>query len=352
MSKLKDSRDELTVYLEREDLAAKITENPAPLIQLMTNWHEAYKEFERGDTDFYQIWRERRMFVRSIGESDTCYPTLQVKKLDYDKWTAKKWDHAADDIDTSVIAGVAYNTGKAGILKRTNPKNFLTPPEETGGIKTKFSEGLLDLSGTILRPDREISQQLHNKPKPGNWVCFVPLSEEEDQALLIFLKDKLGQLQIILGKSDSNLNLVINKYKRICAKVTRLKLAFETDMALGFVAIPNRDGTYSKYKYVVKTEVKYSMNRTDGLQSTKIRMGNDLMTMLRNNVKRYKSVVGTAIKNEVRISIRRHVSGNWPLFAKWDGDTEHNGIWDVCTQLDGSSAWVETGDQITNTRLV
>jgi hypothetical protein len=354
---LKDARDQLNGILESQNLPQFVINNPALVIQVMSNWFDAYKMWEADDIDFYKIWRDHRMLLRSIGDTDSDYDTLEAKRPSYEDFKAKGWAApGGNEVPTIKVQGVRYNTGRDGLMKRTDPQKFLAPKPEQG-FKLKYAEGLLDVSGTILRNDRPITDQLHVKPKQNDWVCFCPLSNEEDQALLMFMKDKLAQLQIVLGKGDPGLNKIINKYKAITAEVTRLKLAFETDMALGYVAIPNEDGTHSKYKYMVKTSVKYSMNNPDQtLRNKSLMMNDDLAKLLRNNVKRYKSIVGIAIKNEVRISLRKHANPRWPMIAKWTGPTQTvdnrnslEGDWEVHRRPPQSTAWLTTNERIANT---
>jgi hypothetical protein len=345
---LQQAREQLTSLLNSENLLRFVTDNPALVVQVMNNWFDAYKLWEDGDDDFYKIWGEKRMLMRSIGDSDSVYTSLQAKAPTYAAWQEKGWASAKGESAKSItIAGVGYNTGRDGLMKRTYPANFLAPVGDNG-IKKKYAEGLLDVSGTLLRPDIEITKQTHVKPKHGDWIFFSPLSDEADQELLLFMKDKLKQLQTVLGKSPPGLNQIINKYKVICSEVTRLKLAFETDMALGFVAVPNADDTYSKYKYMVKSKVTYSKNNPDPqLKSKALFINDELAAMLRNNVKRYKSVVGYAVKNEVRISLRKHANPKWPIIASWTGPKDSDdGDWEVHTKI--GSDWTSTKQKIAN----
>lgn len=345
---LKQARDELLSLLDSQNLLRFVTDNPALVVKVMNNWFDAYKLWEQEDDDFYKIWGDKRMLMRSIGDSDSVYTSLQAKAPSYAAWKEKGWESAkGENAKTITFTGVGYNTGRDGLMKRTDPSNFLAPVVE-GSVKKKYAEGLLDVSGTLLRPDIAITRQTHVKPKPGDWIFFNPLSEEADQELLMFLKDKLKQLQAVLGKGHKGLETIIGKYKVICSEVTRLKLAFETDMALGFVAIPNPDDTYSKYKYMVKSKVTYSMNNPDpGLKSKAVFINDDLAVMLRNNVKRYKSVVGYAVKNEVRISLRKHANPKWPIIASWTGAKESDiGDWAIHTKV--GSEWVSTDEKISN----
>lgn len=348
MSELGNARRTLTALLQGVDIADIAHREPERVVQRMREWLLAYKTWESTDDDFYGIWRDKRMFVRSIGASDSHYATLQVKKPSLEAWNRDGWASAAGEtVPTVDIAGVSYNTGRAGLLKRLDPDKFLNRGD--GPIKTKYAEGLLDVSGTILRSDRKISMQLHAKPTNGHWQCFVPLGKEKDQELLLFMKDKLTQLQVLLGSAHPGFNLIRAQYKQICARVTRLKLAFETDLALGFVAIPDAGGDTGKYKYLPKTAPKYSMNNpTPGLANTTPIFDSNLQALLRNNVSRYKSVVGIAIKNEVRIAIRKHENPMWPMFVKWTGrDREDDaGRWEVNT-FDGN-AWRASGLFIRN----
>ncbi len=348
MSDLGNARRRLTTLLQASDIAEVVSKDPARVVQYMREWLLAYKAWELTDTDFYEIWRDKRMFVRSIGASDSNYATLQVKKPSLEAWKKDGWASAAgEDVPTRDIIGVAYNTGRDGLLKRLDPDKFLN--RGTGPTKTKYAEGLLDVSGTVLRPDKKISMQLHAKPMKDHWQCFVPLGKEKDQELLLLVKDKLTQLQIVLGTTHSGFNQIRAQYKQICARVTRLKLAFETDLALGFVAIPDLGGGTAKYKYLPKTAPKYSMNnQTPGLANTTPTFNAELQALLRNNVSRYKSVVGIAIKNEVRISIRNHENPTWPMFVKWTGTNREDvaGRWEVNTY--NQNAWSASGLHIRN----
>jgi len=346
---LEEARRQLISLLESPNLLWFVEKNPDLIVGVLDNWFEALKLAEGDDVDFIKIWREHRMFVRSIGASDTVYDTLEAKTPTYEAFKEQGWKSAkGEGVSTSKFKGVKYDTGKDGIQKRMNPANFLDE-RKAGVVKNKYAEGLMDVSGTVMRNDRAIGEQLHNKPMRGDWVCFLPLSDEKDQELILFVKDKLSQLQLVLGKGHPQLNLVINKFKRIRAEVTCIKLAFETDMALGFVAVPNADGTYTKFTYMVKSEVKYSMRNQDpALANKKVGVSNELVALLRNNVKRYKSCVGIAIKNEMRVAMRKHACDLWPMFARWDGpDNSTAGTWEVCKKVGGQ--WAGTGRRIPST---
>src|SRR6185369_358325 len=139
----KEARDALTQLLSREDILALI-QNPDPVLQAMSNWFSAYQAWERTDIDFKTIWRDHRMLLRSIGAQDSSYATLQAKAPSYDSWKEKGWESTKGDAPQMIeVKGVRYETGRAAILKRTNPEVFLKA-KESGKIKAKYAEGLMD----------------------------------------------------------------------------------------------------------------------------------------------------------------------------------------------------------------
>ena len=102
------------------------------------------------------------------------------------------------------------------------PSNFATREK-------KYEEGLHDLSASILNHNNPILDQVHNSGH-GAHYSFLPLSEEEDQEVIFTLTR--------YAKTRIPFPLLYPKVRGFRAEMTRVKLAQDYDMAVGYSAIP------------------------------------------------------------------------------------------------------------------
>jgi hypothetical protein len=332
---LEQARRNLNITLDlRGNDPAYIRRNWSYVHADISSWWTAYKAWEAVDT-FDEAFEDKRMTVRTFNTgyatqvqktfkrgtiqvtqekffSDGRYTkTDEKKQLEYQKAfnnlkEIQKY-HAQRGIDSSAFA---------------NPANFASR-------ETKYDAGLHDLSASILNPKLSIFDQVHNNEE-GAHYSFLPLSMEEDQEVIYNLtriaKDRV---------SIPGLYQMVRNYR---AEMTRVKLAYEMDMGIGYTAVSSpgqATGPQFKLRY--------------GLAATTTLVGEALPQPTTENIyderrkaaRKFKSIIGVRdAKNEIVIAMRKH-AGPFPVFAVRRGDQL------VCYNITTAKLMERNGKQIT-----
>jgi hypothetical protein len=195
--------------------------------------------------------------------------------------------------------GMILDNTVEGIGKRTKPENLVDEA-------TVNREGVHDLSASLLRGDLEnkgIYEQL--KKYEEAIVVFMPLPEEED--LRIF--SALAKLQGMDQKTIDEMGRML----------TRPMAAQASDMGTRYVDTKPGSAGEGSFKYGVTGTVI----RTPGDRARKINPAD--MAARRKGALSYKAVATSAITrvNEVVMAYRKHESGLFPMFAKWNAKEGH-----------------------------
>jgi hypothetical protein len=331
-------REQLHFMLDRGETWVK--DNWSKVNPRIETWWKAYKNWESADT-FKQAFLDNRMTVRTFdgtfskqvsksfpkGElsverffADGQYTACgeQQQKEHSQKFKTKPEHlkyHAQRGIDSSAFA---------------NPENFVSR-------KKKYEEGLHDLSASLLNSKFPIFQQVHHQWVQGAHYSFLPVSWPDDQEVLY----RLAQLAKSLKATLPALDELVRGYR---AAMTRVKLAQDSDMAIGYTAVPiENPGDGPAYK------LRYGLgNKTNSVEVTGVDQEGKLLTK-RNTLTvtaqvyadRKKSALNfreillskyavKGLKNEIVIAMRHH-AGPFPVYAYREGEEL------VCYDIEGGN---------------
>lgn len=304
-------------------------------------WWKAYKAWEKVDT-FDEAFKDTRMTVRTFNPgyadqvlktfargkiqvtqenflADSRYtkfdpkdPAANKARQDHGRAFARKQEsekyHAQRGIDSSAFA---------------NPANFASR-------ETKYAAGLHDLSASLVNPKLSIFDQIHNN-EDGAHFSFLPLSEMEDQEVIYNLTRIAKDKVTIPGLYE-----IVRNYR---AQMTRVKLAYELDMGIGYTAVPApRPGGGPQYK------LRYGLKHTTSIagKTEEEPTTPAIYDERRKAARRFKSIIGLREgKNEIVIAIRQH-AGPFPVYAVRRGNQL------VCYNITPANLMERTGKQITS----
>jgi hypothetical protein len=324
--------------------AEYVQKNWGTVEPLMDIWWKTYKLWESKDK-FNDAFTESRMSVRTFGAGflkqvsktfgkGEIQVTSQVKEQDvvreefrvfadgqytpFDDVTAKK--HATNY--GGPVEKQKYFASR-GIDSSTfaNPDNFKSR-------EAKYAEGLHDLSASLLNPKLSIFDQIHNN-EDGAHFSFVALSQEEDQETIFSLVGIAKQLKLMLPALDG----MVRGYR---AAMTRVKLACEFDMAIGYSITPHKDwekrvgkeaprgtGIGRSYKPGIPLpayKLRYGLGLLttvtgEGGQSKSVTVTSDILLKRQEAARKFKSILGIRdAKNEIVVAIRQH-AGPFPVYG-------------------------------------
>ena len=330
---LAQNRAKLTNELAKG--AEYVQENWVSIEPLMDSWWTTYKLWESKDT-FNDAFKDSRMSVRTFGAGFTKQVSktfgkgeISVESQDevrvfansqytpFDEQTAAQHN---TNFRGPVESQKYFATRGIDSSKFANPDNFKTR-------EAKYAEGLHDLSGSLLNPKISIFDQIHNNEE-GAHFSFVALSEEEDQEAIFTLGQIAKQLKFILPALDG-------KVRGYRAAMTRVKLANEFDMAIGYSITPHKDWdkrvgkpapkgtgfgrTYKPAAPIPAYKLRYGL----GLQTTVIgkqgqetvRVTPSILEARQSSARKFKSILGIReAKNEIVVAIRQH-NGPFPVYG-------------------------------------
>ncbi len=229
--------------------------------------------------------------VRIFADSKNTPLGSRAEELEHDRIFHKTDEHnyygAKRGIDSSAFA---------------NPLNFVDREK-------KYEEGLHDLSASLLSPKETMSifDQIHNNDWDAHF-SFLPLSKEDDQYVLYNLTRLAKELRLALPALDT-------KVRFYRASMTRVKLANEFDMGIGYTAVPvaNPQPGSPAYKLRYGLTKNTTILGPGGQQSVPVTP--ELYAARQQAALKFKSILGIRdAKNEIVIAIRRH-AGPFPVHA-------------------------------------
>ena len=210
--------------------------------------------------------------------------------------------------------GLTYDVSVKGIKLRMNPENFLSPKNFKS---SKYKLGLHDLSASLLNPNRKISDKqtynnLKNSDSHGLKAVFMPLPRQEDLELFHMLNS--------VSKKYPDQIEFYNLIRGYRSKMTRLKQAYERDLASGCFVL-NPDNTVNpKFRRGIGGTLKISSDKSRTFETDKER--NKEITILKDKAVFYKDILPRSTRekavNEIIISYRHHGNTNFPIIATWD----------------------------------
>jgi hypothetical protein len=257
--------------------------NVKPVID---KWWSAYKAWEAGDT-FNKAFLSRRMTVRTFPGGVGGFEKQVAKEFDRKEFKVgeqKTGHRALRGIDGSAFA---------------NPANF-------GTSDKKYEAGLHDLSASLLNPALPIIDQIHNNEKDSHFA-FLPLSKEADQEMLFQLIRMEKRLRLMLpAMSDA--------VRGFRAEMTRVKLAYEYDMAVNFSLTGKTTA-----ERVLKVRYGLMEKTTIVGRSLPVTTTPEMRKARQDAALAFKSILGIRdAKNEIVIAVRKH-AGPFPVYAVRDG---------------------------------
>jgi hypothetical protein len=344
--------DQLAVHRNRlNDEVARgaehVQNNWLTVSGLIESWWAIFERWEEKDT-FNDAFAESRMSVRTFDAGFT----KQVSK-NFEPGTISVTSTQKDDVEVRMFANSKYKplegdgaqehdarfrgaveSQKYHSQRGIDSSNFAVP-ENFKSREAKYAAGLHDLSASLLNPKVSIFNQIHSDGKNAHF-SFVPLCEEEDQELIFNLTQCAKQLRLMLPA-------LYDRLRVLRASVTRVKLANEFDMGIGYSATPVPDwekkvgkpaprgtGIGPKYKPAAPVPA-YKLRYGLGLFTTitgpegqqTVRVTPEIYAARQNAARHFKSILGIRTgegqKNEIVIAIRKH-RGNFPVYATREGE--------------------------------
>jgi len=318
------------LFLARKTVEVHVDEGPAHIQSrwrvvepLMDQWFTTYKMWERHD-GFNTAYCDRRMSVRT-------FPGPNPEKLtsfddQVNKYFARGSISLKNGQEVRVYADGSYTpivdpqaiTRHDRAFHNSNEKDkywaqrgidssYFADPANFAERNTKYELGLHDLSASLLNPKLSIFDQVHNSDV-GAHFSFLPLSKEEDQLLLYKMVQCAKPLKTTLAQFH-------NKVRDFRAKITRVKLANEFDMAVGYSAVPVANPVRGTPAYKLRYGLT-SMTTVIGPNGQEsVAVTPQLLERRRQTALRFKSILGIRdAKNEIVIAIRQH-AGPFPVYA-------------------------------------
>jgi hypothetical protein len=305
--------------------------NRAETERLIQTWRDALKASEARDT-FEKVYADQRMSVRSFSpaftdEVDKRLTDFKIVGTDRvrpdSNYVGSLSSNEQGDIRGKFNASpdlTKFYDPRRGMDSSAfaNPANFATR-------LTKYSAGLHDISASLLNPEVAIFDQVHHKTDVGAFFVFVPLPDEGDQALLYHLIRAAKE-------SKGSQPWLYDKVRALRAEITRVKLAGEDDMALGYTIIPVANPVQGQPAYKLRYGLGAKANPAEGeIPNAKATVSSKTMTLMittkeiyearQKSGMNYKSILGRALrresgrKTEILLALRHH-NGAFPVFGK------------------------------------
>jgi hypothetical protein len=289
---------------------------------LIIKWWGEYKAWEREET-ITRAFNDDRLTMKELQDEVKVYggPNSSIDFTAFENYGRNLFDKNTKQMSNPKVPYKEhlYDTGVQSYVKRAQPEHFLG----LEGKASKYTEGLHDVSMSLLKKGTPINQQtftdLTDAKSDGKFIIFMPLPEPEDQAVFNRLND-------IAKRVKNALPDFYNVVRGFRSEMTRVKLAWDEDMASGFIALAPNNLARPKLRYgMVNTK------RVDGkvLSATDEDRSKALLTarpkweefrLWPERTRNYKSILEEMTKayNEITVAIRKHDNPRFPVFAKWN----------------------------------
>ena len=257
---------------------------------IITTWWNEYKAWERQDT-LEAAFNNHRLTTRFYKRAFDAQLDMKAKS-----------GHGGAQKD---FAGHKVYVGLKGLAEYTNPNNFL--PAAEGMTKRKVELGLYDQSARLLDGRKDISGQVFGRIEDGHNYAFMPLSDPDDQVVF----HKLNEIAKSLRSQSQALYALV---RDIRSKMTRIKLAQETDMGTNFTALAPEDTLNPKFKYGISPTTTLP-----GMVVAKKFSEEDaakILTQRQIAAMNFKQILLAEKGNEITVAYRQH-AGIFPLIGVW-----------------------------------
>jgi hypothetical protein len=335
---LKKSREALNQRLMADggaSFSAWAAANRPETERLIQTWRDALKASEAKET-FEDVYADARMSVRSFGPvfEDEVDKRLKDFKI-VGTGRVRPDSQYVGSLPPASQQEIATRFNESPDLRKFyDPRRGMdstafSAPANFATRLAKYSAGLHDISASLLNPDVPIFDQVHHKTDPGAFFAFVPLPHEADQALLYQL---IRAAKALKGSEQ----WLYDKVRGLRAEITRVKLAGEDDMALGYsivpVANPVPGQPAHKLRYGLGAKATAVEGETPNAKLTKFSPAPTMMVTTQEVYEArqksgviYKGILARALrrpegrKTEILLALRHH-GGPFPVFGKRVGD--------------------------------
>lgn len=299
--------------------------------RLIKTWRDDLKVAETGES-FEDVYADDRMSVRSFSASFdnevhkgiTDFAIVGTGRVRPDSNYVGKLS-AGDQADHLDKFSKSPDKKKFYDPKRGMDSSAFADPANFATRLTKYAAGLHDISASLLNHQVPLFDQVHHKTDQGAFFAFVPLPPQEDQALLYHL---------IRAAKESKATQwwLYDKVRALRAEITRVKLAGEDDMAIGYSIIPVSFPQAGQPAYKLRYGLGAKASPSEGeVPNAKATMAHKTMTMVITTKEvyearqksgiNYKSILDRALrrqngrKTEIVVALRNH-SGAFPVYGK------------------------------------
>ena len=253
-------------------------------------WWDEYKAWERADT-LEKAFNDHRLTARYYKRAFDAQLDMMAKKGEGGEQVA--------------FPGHKVAVGLQWLGEYTKPDNFL--PVAQGMTRRKIELGLYDQSARLLDGRRKISEQVFGKIAEGHLYSFSPLSDPDDQVAFHHLNE--------VGKKLRNDNTELYTLVReIRSKMTRIKLAQETDMGTNYTATKPEDSVNPKFKYGISRTT--TMPKDSKPTAYSEQQAEDILKGRRLTALNFKGILIPQKGNEITVAYRQH-AGMFPIIGKW-----------------------------------
>lgn len=292
-------------------------------IELLTadvkQWWALYKQWESTDT-IAAAYAEQRLTVKGTSTLDVAIGAQdpnawgEVKTFDKPKPGNPKFAQFEPTVQYPI------KKTNQSIVDRLSPENFV-PANGGGSLKTDL--GLHDLSAGLMNPKAKLSEQQYKTITPYQIYAFMPVSHAVDQAVF-------QNLNFLAKSIRENNPDFYNLIRDMRARMTRIKLAAEHDMATSFIHVGATATGRPRFKFSLleKTDVslrdkasKLVGDDVDFKDSKVIQQPTTPKILAARHhaaINFQKLVLGEMLRyGEVTVAYRQHAAG-FPVFAKFD----------------------------------
>lgn len=301
---------------------------------LIRNWRDALKAWEGKET-FDRAYGENRMSVRSFDKNfgEQYRKTISDMKINGTNrfrpnstftGTFPRDEHAKHNKDFHD----ANDRTRLYHAQRGIDSSSFAIPSNFASRLNKYQAGLHDLSASLVNKGIGLFDQVHNK-EDGAIFAFLPLPEMADQAVLY----KLTRAAKLLKTHAPHF---YTKVRNLRAEITRVKLAAEFDMSVGYSAVPVLNPTPGAPRFKLRYGLGNTTAAVEGeTPNAKLTAASSVLTEMKVNKEiyearqqaglNYKNILDRAAnreqgnKNEIVIAIRHH-AGPFPVYGIRRGD--------------------------------
>ncbi|MGR9108233.1 MAG: hypothetical protein ACU843_15035 [Gammaproteobacteria bacterium] len=308
---------------------------------LIENWWEAYKNWETTD-NFNDAFTADRMSVRTFGAG---FESQLVKSigltgplnLDIDEkgnrfFKDSRYTPVPQEGRERIKASGLYkreaNAARESFQPTSGPGSVKVPgaywanraldsevfanPDNFATRESKYDWGLHDLSASLLNHNLSIFEQIHNTEQ-GAHFSFMPLAEPEDQRTIY----TLIQMAKTMKPYWPEMYALIRKYR---ARMTRIKLAQNFDMGVGYIAIPVTNPGPNDRKFKLRYGLVNNLTVPESVDPSKsIKVTPEVYHGRQQAALNYRSILDRVGKNEIVIALRQH-NGKFPVYAERKGN--------------------------------